>query len=73
MNRNYEWGWKVCSSCGQKRVGSRNAWWQDFTDQPFLCNKCINKFYRHGVSKIKGNIISPDNTVIYHENNSINT
>ena len=35
--------YKICSKCGQKKVGSRNAWFQDFTDQPLQCNKCINK------------------------------
>ena len=34
--------YKICSKCGQKKVGSRNAWFQDFTDQPLQCNKCIN-------------------------------
>jgi len=35
--------YKICSKCGQKKVGSRNAWFQDFTDQPLQCNRCINK------------------------------
>ena len=35
--------YKICSKCGQKKVGSRNAWFQEFTDQPLQCNMCINK------------------------------
>jgi len=34
---------KYVQNAVKKKVGSRNAWFQDFTDQPLQCNRCINK------------------------------
>ena len=39
--------YKICSNCGQKKVGSNNAWFQDFTNQPILCKKCINDYTKN--------------------------
>ena len=32
-----------CSKCHKKTVGSRDAWFQDFTSQKHICNKCVRK------------------------------
>jgi len=36
-------GYQVCSKCLKKKVGSRDAWFQDFTGQKRICNSCIDK------------------------------
>ena len=36
-------GSQVCSKCLKKKVGSREAWFQDFTKQKRICNSCIDK------------------------------
>jgi len=36
-------GYQKCSLCDKKTVGSRDAWFQDFTSQKRLCAKCIKK------------------------------
>ena len=36
-------GYQKCSICGKKKVGSRDAWFQDFTGQKRKCGKCIDK------------------------------
>lgn len=36
-------GYQVCSKCLKKKVGSRDAWFQDFTGQKRICNACIDK------------------------------
>jgi len=36
-------GYQICSKCLKKKVGSQNAWFQDFTGQKRICNNCINK------------------------------
>lgn len=36
-------GYQVCSKCLKKKVGSRQAWFADFTGQKRLCNACIDK------------------------------
>jgi len=36
-------GYQKCSICSKKKVGCRNAWFQDFTGQKRLCSKCIDK------------------------------
>ena len=36
-------GYQVCSKCLKNKVGSRNAWFQDFTGQKRVCNACIDK------------------------------
>ena len=35
--------YQVCSKCLKNKVGSRNAWFQDFTGQKRVCNACIDK------------------------------
>jgi len=35
-------GYQICSKCLKKKVGSRNAWFQDFTGQKRICYNCIN-------------------------------
>jgi len=36
-------GFQVCSKCLKKKVGSRDAWFQDFTGQKRICNRCIDE------------------------------
>jgi len=36
-------GYQVCSKCLKKKVGSREAWFQDFTGQKRICNRCIDE------------------------------
>jgi len=36
-------GYQVCSKCLKNKVGSREAWFQDFTGQKRICNACIDK------------------------------
>ena len=36
-------GYQVCSKCLKNKVGSRQAWFQDFTGQKRICNACIDK------------------------------
>ena len=36
-------GFQVCTKCLKKKVGSRDAWFQDFTGQKRICNSCIDK------------------------------
>ena len=36
-------GSQVCSKCLKKKVGSREAWFQDFTQQKRICYSCIDK------------------------------
>jgi len=40
-------GYQKCSICGKKKVGSQNAWFQDFTEQKRMCSKCIDKLPRN--------------------------
>jgi predicted nucleotidyltransferase len=41
-------GYQVCTKCLKKRVGSRDAWFQDFTDQKRICNRCIDEMRKKG-------------------------
>jgi hypothetical protein len=34
-------GYQICSKCLKKKVGSLNAWFQDFTGQKRICYNCI--------------------------------
>ena len=34
-------GYQVCSKCLKNKVGSRQAWFQDFTGQKRICYNCI--------------------------------
>ena len=36
-------GYQVCSKCLKNKVGSRQAWFQDFTGQKRVCNACIDE------------------------------
>jgi len=36
-------GYQKCDICDKKTVGSRGAWFQDFTGQKRICAKCIKK------------------------------
>ena len=36
-------GYQVCSKCLKNKVGSRQAWFQDFTGQKRICNACIDE------------------------------
>tara|TARA_R100001132_G_C3226315_1_gene62797 strand:- start:292 stop:573 length:282 start_codon:yes stop_codon:yes gene_type:complete len=36
-------GYQRCEMCGKKTVGSRGAWFQDFTGQRRICEKCIKE------------------------------
>ncbi len=40
-------GYQKCDICDKKTVGSRNAWFQDFTGQKRICAKCIKKIPRN--------------------------
>ena len=40
-------GYQVCSKCLMKKVGSRDAWFQDFTGQKRICNSCIDKLRKN--------------------------
>ena len=43
-------GYQVCSKCLRKKVGSREAWFQDFTGQKRICNACIDKMRKENKS-----------------------
>ena len=49
----FDTSYKICSNCGQKKVGSNNAWFQDFTNQPILCKKCINDYTKNIKKEVK--------------------
>ena len=45
-------GYQICSKCLKKKVGSLNAWFQDFTGQKRICYNCIkNERYSHYQNK----------------------
>ena len=46
-------GYQVCSKCLKSKVGSRNAWFQDFTGQKRICNACIDKMRKAKKGKKK--------------------
>ena len=46
-------GYQVCSKCLKSKVGSRNAWFQDFTGQKRICNACIDKMRKAKTGKKK--------------------
>ena len=46
-------GYQVCSKCLKKKVGSRDAWFQDFTGQKRICNACIDKMRKAKTGKKK--------------------
>jgi len=46
-------GSQVCSKCLKNKVGSRNAWFQDFTGQKRVCNACIDEMRKGKKGKKK--------------------
>jgi len=46
-------GYQVCSKCLKNKVGSRNAWFQDFTGQKRVCNACIDEMRKGKTGKKK--------------------
>tara|TARA_R110002020_G_scaffold166352_1_gene354308 strand:+ start:419 stop:727 length:309 start_codon:yes stop_codon:yes gene_type:complete len=43
-------GYQVCTKCLKNKVGSRQAWFQDFTGQKRICNACIDKMRKENKS-----------------------
>ena len=35
--------YQICSKCLKKKVGNRNAWFQDFVGLERICNNCIKQ------------------------------
>jgi len=44
-------GYQKCSVCLRKKVGSRDAWFQDFTAQKRICNSCIDELRKKDAPK----------------------
>ena len=43
LDEYFDSSYKICSICSKKKVGCRDAWFQDFTGQKRMCGKCIDK------------------------------